>query len=136
MFEQVFDNDYITINFAKDENIAVIKWKEKCGNLMNKKNNTLFDNIRGLIKNITPSNLLVDMSACEYHAKANTGTWFKNPLFALYADLPPVKIALILPQNLFVQAFFEASLAREKADPNKKLQYFKDNDKAWDWIQS
>jgi len=136
MLKQIFDNDFVTVKFARDENIAVVKWKGKCGNIIDQKHTALFDDIRVLIKNIAPEKLLADMSACEYYVTSDTGTWFKNPIFAMYDDLPPTKIALILPNNLFVKAFFEASLAYEKADPNTRLQYFKEYDTAWDWLSN
>jgi hypothetical protein len=133
---QILNNVYVVINYEKDENIAVIEWKEKCGNLMDPKHDNLFEDIRELIQKVAPLKLLTDMSACEYHVDADTGTWFENPIYALYADLPPIYIAIILPRNFFVKAFFEASLFYEKVDPSKKLQYFKEKEKAWDWLQS
>lgn len=134
--EQIIDNDFVTLRFAEDENIAVIKWKEKCGNIIDQKQNAFFDDIRNLILKITPGKILADMSACDYFLTADSGAWFENPLFALYADLPPSRIALVIPQNLFVNAFFDAARAYEKTDPNKKLQYFKEAEKAWDWLNS
>lgn len=136
MLKQVFDNDFVIVKHDQDKDVAVIKWKGKCGNLIDQQHTTLFDDIRDLIKCLAPDKLLTDMSACEYHVTSDMGTWFKNPIFAMYADLPPTKIALILPQNLFVKAFFEASLAYEKADPNTKLLYFKEYEKAWDWLSN
>lgn len=136
MFKQVFNNDFVIIKHDRDKGVAVIKWKGKCGNIIDQKHTTLFDDIRNLITNISPDKLLADMSDCDYHLTPDTGTWFENPIFAMYSDLPPSRIALVIPQNLFVKAFFDAARAYEKTDPNTKLQYFKDEEKAWNWLSS
>lgn len=134
MLKQIFDNEFVIVKHDRDKGIAVIKWKGKCGNIIDQKHTTLFDNIRNLIVNIAPEKLLADMSACDYHITPDSGTWFQNPIFAMYADLPPSRIALIIPQNLFVKAFFDAARAYDKTDPNTRLQYFEDTEKAWDWL--
>ncbi|MFO8068257.1 MAG: hypothetical protein R6U11_11815 [Bacteroidales bacterium] len=136
MFKQIFDNELVTIEFADNEKIAVIKWKETCGNIINKQHTKIFNDIRDLITDIAPDKMLVDMSGCDYNITPDSGAWFENPIFAMYADLPPSRIALIIPQNLFVNAFFDAARAYEKIGPNTSLQYFKDADKAWDWLKS
>jgi hypothetical protein len=136
MYKQIFDNDFVTVKFAKNKNIAVIKWKEKCGNIIDQKQKSFFDDIRDLIKKIAPEKILADMSACNYLLTVDSGTWFKNPIFDMYADLPSSRIALIIPQNLFVNAFFDAARAYEKTDPNKRMQYFKETEKARNWLKS
>lgn len=133
---QIFDNDFVSLGFSKDESIAIIKWKEKCGNIIDQMQKSFFDIIRSLILKISPEKMLADMSACDYFLDADTGAWFENPLFTFYTDLPPTRIALVIPQNLFVNAFFEASRAYEKTDPNKRLQYFKETEKAMEWLKS
>jgi hypothetical protein len=136
MFKQVFDNDFVIIKHDRDKGVAVLKWKGKCGNIIDQKHTTLFDDIRNLIKNISPEKLLADMSDCDYHLTPDTGTWFENPMFAMYGNLPPKQIAIIVPQNLFVNAFFDASRAYEITGPNVKLQYFEEAEKAWNWLSS
>ncbi len=54
----------------------------------------------------------------------------------MYTDSPARKIALVMPENLFVNAFFEASRAQETIDVTIDLQYFDDHQKALDWLES
>jgi hypothetical protein len=136
MIETIFENDFVIISQSSHNSILVIKWKGKCGNIIDQAHTALFEDIRNLIKNIAPVKLLADMSECDYHLTPDTGTWYENPMFAMYGELPPRQIAIILPQNLFVNAFFDAYRAHEVADTNVKIQYFEAAEKAWNWLNS
>ncbi len=134
MYKQVFDNDYITIGLDEKEKIMVIDWKENCGNVLEEEYTGEKDSIRQYVLAEKPKKLLVNMAPCVYQIKPDTDPWYENPLFSMYADLPPKRIALIIPHNLFAQAFFDAARARENTDPNTRIQYFEDLKKAKYWL--
>jgi hypothetical protein len=133
--KEIFNNELATVKLAKAENLAVLAWKETCGNIVDEQEAGYFDDIRALLLKIAPDKLLADMSACDYLLTADSGSLRENPIFAMYADLPPSRIALVIPKNLFVNAFFDAARAYETIDANKELQYFKDAEKAMDWLK-
>jgi hypothetical protein len=133
--KEIFNNELATVKFAKAENLAVVTWKEKCGNIVDEQEAGYFDDIRAMLLKVAPDKLLADMSACDYLLTVDSGSLRENPIFAMYSDLPPSRIALVIPKNLFVNAFFDAAQAYETIDANKKLQYFKDAEKAMDWLK-
>ena len=101
MYRQIFDNDTITIAMDEKNETMVIDWKKECGNINNGKNTNEIEAIRNFINKVKPSKLLVNMSPCVYRITPDTAPWYENELFSMYADLPPRKIALIIPRNLF-----------------------------------
>lgn len=135
MFKQLFDNDFITVAMNKKTDTMVIDWKKKCGNIVDDERLGEQIRIRQIIEDHQPDKLLVNMAACYYHILPGSGPWYEHTLFSMYADLPPNRIALIVPRNLFAHAFFDAALAREKIDPNTRFQYFNDIDQAKEWLE-
>lgn len=134
MYRQIFNNDNITIAMDEKNETMVIDWKKECGNINNGKNTNEIEAMRNFINKVKPPKLLVNMSPCVYRISPDTGPWYENELFSMYADLPPRKIALIIPRNLFAHAFFDAASARENLDPNTRMQYFDELNKAKEWL--
>jgi hypothetical protein len=134
MFKQIFDNDYITIAMNQDDDTMAIEWKTACGNIVDDAHKREQMKIRQLVEEYQPDKLLVNMEACYYHILPGTGPWHEHTLFSMYADLPPNRIALLVPRNLFAHAFFDAARAREKVDPNTRFQYFNNLDQAKEWL--
>ena len=134
MYKQIFDNDFITIGLDEEARTMVVDWKKNCGNILENQHTEEQDFIRKFVNQTKPRKLLVNMSPCVYHIKPDTDPWYENSLFSMYADLPPNRIALIIPRNLFAHAFFDAARARENIDPNTRMQYFDDLKKAKHWL--
>lgn len=136
MLKQIFENDSVTINHDENNNTTEIKWKRTCGNILDETHTQLFNEIEELIKRVAPQKLLANMSECSYLITPDTGPWHKNPLFKMFSDLPPTRIAVVIPQNLFVNSSFDAARASEKTDANKKFNYFDNVQNAWDWLKN
>jgi hypothetical protein len=132
----IFENDFVTVNYDESESYMIIIWNKDCGNVINEQYSEIIDRTGEIITNKAPKRLLVDMSACSYSITPDTGPWYENTLFSMYGDLPHGKAAIVLPQNLNVQAFFDAVSAYENTDFKTKIQYFKDAGKAGDWLLS
>ncbi len=133
MNSTIFENEQVSLVYDENRKTATISWKQKCGNLLDEEYQPLFKEIRKQIEDISPLKLLVDMSECDYHLTPASGTWFDSPLFSIYSDLSAEKIALIMPEKMFVTAFFDAARAYEQTSQHK-LQYFSDSEKAWVWL--
>lgn len=133
MTSTLFENEQVSISFDEKQKTAVISWKQKCGNLEDEEYQPLFKEIRKQNEATAPKKLLVDMSECDYHLTPASGTWFDSTLFAIYSGLSAEKIALIIPEKMFVTAFFDAARAYGQTNQNK-LKYFSDSEKAWMWL--
>lgn len=129
----IFENEQVSVSNDEKQHIAVIRWKQKCGNLLDEEYQPLFNQIRKHLQVLPLRKLLVDMSRCDYHLTPTSETWFDSPLYAIYSDLPAERIALIIPEKMFVTAFFDAARAYEETS-QEKLQYFSDPDKAMMWL--
>lgn len=135
MFKQIFDNEYISIAMNKKDDIMVIDWKMECGNIVDDAHQAEQMKIKRIVDEHRPEKLLVNMEACYYHILPGSGPWYEHTLFSMYADLPPNRIALLVPHNLFAHAFFDAARAHEEVNPNTRFQYFNDLDQAKEWLQ-
>jgi hypothetical protein len=136
MKEQIYESAMVTVFHDSENDIAVVKWKQNCGNILEDKHKDQLSAMRTTLNELSPKNLLADLSACEYYIKPGTGSWYENPLFRIYTETPAKKIALVIPKNLFVNAFFDASRAQKIIDINTNLQYFADQEKAMEWLKS
>ncbi len=135
MIKEIFDNPVLTIRHDEDKNYMTVKWKAGCGNILSGEYTGETDIIRDKIRNIAPEKLMVDMSGCSYSITTETGPWYENTLFSMYGDLPPGRVAIILPFNLVMHASFDAVTAHENLDHKTKIQYFKDHEQAADWLK-
>lgn len=135
MANQIFENDFVSINHdEKDSQLEIIL--KKCGNILDETHIKLFEDISELIKQVAPQKLLANMSECNYLITPETGPWHKNPLYKMFSSLPPSRIAMVIPQNLFVNAFFDAAQASGESSTNTKFKYFDDAQQAWGWLNS
>jgi len=136
MLKKIFENNFVIINHDENNNAIEIKWERTCGNILDETHTQLFNEIEELIKRLAPQKLLANMSECNYLITPETGPWYENPLFKMFSHLPPTRIAVVIPQNLFVNSFFDAAGAMEKSDANAKFNYFDSVKKAWEWLKS
>jgi hypothetical protein len=136
MPKQIYESDLVVVSHDTENDIAVVKWKKECGNILEFKHEKQLETVQTTLHKISPEKLMADLSGCEYIIKPDTGPWHENPIFSMYTQTPAGKIALILPKNLFVSAFFDASRAQEQIDVNTNLQYFDDPEKAMNWLNS
>ena len=135
MNKELFDSPVLTVHYDEDKNHMTIKWKASCGNILSDKYADETEIIRSKIRTKAPEKLMVDMSGCSYSITTDTGPWYENPLFSMYGELPSGRVAIILPYNLAMQASFDAVTAHENLDPKTKIQYFKDQKQASDWLE-
>jgi hypothetical protein len=135
MKEKIYESNVVAVLHDSKNDIAVVKWTEACGNILEDKHDKHLDAVKSALKEISPKKLLADLSACEFYIKPGTKSWHENPLFRMYTETPARKIALVIPKNLFVNAFFDASRAQEIIDVNTDIQYFDDAQKAVDWLE-
>ncbi len=136
MLKQVFENDFLSINHDENNNTSEIKWKRKCGNILDESHSQLLKTMSEIIKKIAPQKMLSNMSECNFFITPETGPWHKNPLFRVYSELPPSQIAVVIPQNLFVNSSFDAARASEELDENTKINYFDNAKNAWEWLKA
>jgi hypothetical protein len=135
MKEKIYESNVVAVLHDSKNDIAVVKWTQACGNILEDKHDKHLDAVKSALKEISPKKLLADLSACEFYIKPGTKSWHENPLFRMYTETPARKIALVIPKNLFVNAFFDASRAQEIIDVNTDIQYFDDAQKAVDWLE-
>jgi hypothetical protein len=134
MEKEVFENHVLIIRHDEEKNYMTIKWKAGCGNILSEKYADETNIIKEMIRTGVPDKLMVDMSGCSYSITSETGPWYENTLFSMYGDLPPGRVAIVLPSNLVMQASFDAVTAHENLDQNTRIQYFKDSGQADDWL--
>jgi hypothetical protein len=134
MKTKISDNEAVAIHHSKDEEFLMIKWKKDCDNILDEKYSGEIDNLKQIISERAPKKIMVDMASCSYNLTPDTGPWYENKLFAWYNDLTYVKVALILPGNLWSHSFFEVVSAYDNTDFKTEIQFFKDADKAADWL--
>ena len=130
----IFNTDTVIIHYDESQDYMLIIWKKNCGNILNYKYSGEIADLSEVIKAKAPKKLMVDMAACTYSITSESGPWYENTLFSMYGELPHGKVAIILPNNLFVHAFFDAVSAHEKLDFNTNIQYFRDAGTAGDWL--
>jgi hypothetical protein len=134
MQKQIYESKVATVSHDSDNDVTVVKWKNECGNILDDKHEKQMKAVRNALDEISPKNLLADLSACEYNIEPGAGSWYENPLFRMYTETSANKIALVVPKNLFVQAFFDAATAQEQIDVSTSLQYFDDPENALEWL--
>jgi hypothetical protein len=135
MKEKKYESEVVTVLHISKNDLVVVKWKQACGNILEDKHNEHQEAVKSALKEISPKKLLADLSACEFYIKPGSESWHENPLFRMYTETSARKIALVIPKNLFVNAFFDASRAQEIIDVNTDIQYFEDTQKAVDWLE-
>lgn len=135
MHRELFENEFVMIRHDQSQNIMLIEWKDKCGNLMETKYQEIASDIQRHIRAKAPDRLLADMSKCQYYLTADMGSWFDTPLFSFYTNLPIKRLALVVPDKIFTLAAFDAYRAHESLYPQVELQYFRDLGKAWEWVR-
>ena len=132
--KEIFDNPVLTIHHDEDKNFMIVKWKEDCGNILSDKYADEIEIIGSKIRAKAPEKLIVDMSGCSYSITPETGPWYENPIFSMYGDLPSGKVAIVLPYNLVMHASFDAVTAHENLGMKTKIQYFRNQEQANDWL--
>lgn len=135
MKEKLYESGVVTVLRDSENDIAAVKWKKDCGNILENKHKNELGAVRSALKENPAKKLLADLSACEFYIKPETESWHANPLFRMYTETSARSIALVIPKNLFVNAFFDASRAQEIIDVNTDLQYFDDPQKAMEWLK-
>jgi hypothetical protein len=136
MSQTIYESDRMVMYHDEKQQAIQITWKKECGNILDKVHAPDIEKIRTIIKETAPSNILANMVNCQYLLTPDTGPGFENPLYTIFSDLPPSRIALVIPKNLFVNASFDATRAAEKASPGTNLKYFYNPEKAWEWLSN
>ncbi len=134
MSQPIYESDHLVMHQDKKQQTIQIIWKKECGNILDEIHAPDIEQIRARIKEAAPPKILANMGNCQYLITSETGPDFENPLHKIFSDLPPSRIALVIPNNLFVNASFDAARASEKASPGTDLKYFYDPEKAWEWL--
>ncbi len=130
--EKIFENQLIDIK-SKDGKIQV-DWKQECENLADEGYEPELKLINEISQKTNTSKLLINLSGCEYFYTPENYQWFQNLLLSKFLNPRIDKIALIVPQNIFVNISFEATRA-SFGEKNRAVQYFKDEEKASSWLQ-
>lgn len=136
MSQPIYESDQLVMHHDKKLQTIQITWKKECGNILDEIHAADIEQIRTHIKEVAPPKILANMGNCQYLITSETGPGYENPLYKIFSDLPPSRFALVIPNNLFVNASFDATRAAEKASPGTDLKYFYDPEKAWEWLSN
>jgi hypothetical protein len=129
--EKIFENQLIDIK-NEDGNIQV-DWKQECDNLAEEGYEPELKLINEIAQKANASKLLINLSGCEYFYTPENYQWIENLILSNFPSTEIDKIALVVPQNIFVNISFEATRA-SFGEKNRAVQYFKDKEKASIWL--
>ena len=125
----IYENDIVRVETEIDNSLLVIRWKDKCGNILEDKHEKEYETIREITEANYPRKLLVDLHQCQYFEKPGLPGWVDHPLFRDYIHLGFKKLAFVVPENLFQQVSLEANKL-SMMENNTQIQYFKEEGKA------
>lgn len=130
-----FTTPNLSAVFDSESSVLIVRFAESCGNLMEIDSHEEREQIEKIIERKKPRYLLVDISACSYYTSGEHIRWYENTLFQRFKDLPVRKIAIVVPENLFVHATIEAAYTSLQ-NPISNVQYFRNREKAFQWLSS
>jgi len=111
--------------------LLIAEWHEPCNQPATKDNAI---EIADKCKEKNSERLMLDMSSC-YQDESSLGLQeFFDELINQLKTQHVIKIALVVPNNLFVQASIEINRIQLKKDISVLLQFFMDREKAHYWI--
>ncbi|MFW5657165.1 MAG: hypothetical protein ACOC2F_02110 [Bacteroidota bacterium] len=121
----------VTKNQKKD--ILYLTWTNQCTNVLKEDLKGRLDAINKILQKHHPTRILINLYFCDYFIEPDNYRWYEKTMFSIIDLDKQVRLAIVVPQNLFVHASFEATrIALEKE--KLPVQYFIDSEKAEHWL--
>jgi len=133
--EFVLDDQLAAIYRDVENGITTVTWKESCSNLLDKDHQKKVNELNDKLQELSPKKLLVDLENCRYILSPKENEWYEHTLYKMFGLSRPEALAFVVPENLFNHLFFEVNQEAMK-ERMSKTQYFRNKEKAWNWLKA
>jgi len=131
--KEIANNNLYLVQHQEENKLLEIILKNECKNIANDQLQSQLNSSKQIIEDLNPAYILFDLFSCDYFVEPDNFRWYERTLFDIINPRADIKIALVVPQNLFVHASFEATRIFLE-NQLKNTQYFMDSEKAKYWL--
>ena len=131
--ETIIENRFLKLDFDQETDCLISIW-QTINDMRDSDYRKLFLKYYEAVKNLKPSNILVNAFNAQFAISVETQQWINELVFPLYKALKVEKMAIVMSENFIAQLSFEQA-AEEVGVPEMQIEYFVSQEKALSWIK-